>query len=127
MLQNTPGSRIEGKDSGRTGPYNAIRDAWFKVRRSSETKLSRSLILVLFAAALFAPVLADARDSRPGFAARLQAPGNQDMKKAPSPPMRGDRGKRVEHDKGHKNRLTEQERRELHRDLDRANREIYRR
>jgi hypothetical protein len=33
----------------------------------------------------------------------------------------------MEHDKGHKNRLTEEERRELHRDLDRANREIYRR
>lgn len=89
--------------------------------------LSRSLLLVVVAAALLAPVLADARDSRPGFGARLQAPGNQDAKKAPAPPMRGERGKRVEHEKGPKNRLTEQERRELHRDLDRANREIYRR
>jgi len=79
------------------------------------------------ASALLAPALADARDARPGFGARLQAPGNQDVKKAPCPPMRGDRGKGGEHDKGHKNRLTEQERRELHRDLDRANREIYRR
>lgn len=87
----------------------------------------RSLILVTVASVLLAPSLADARDARPGFGARLQAPGNQDVKKAPDPPMRGDRGKRVEHDKGHKNRLTEQERRELHRDLDRANREIYRR
>jgi hypothetical protein len=33
----------------------------------------------------------------------------------------------MEHEKGHKSRLTEQERRELHRDLDRADREIYRR
>jgi len=92
-----------------------------------EAMLLRGLILVTVASVLLAPALADARDSRPGFGARLQAPGNQDMKKAPSPPMRGDHGKRVEHDKGHKNRLTEQERRELHRDLDRANREIYRR
>jgi len=89
--------------------------------------LLRSLILMTVASVLLAPALADARDARPGFGARLQAPGNQDVKKAPGPPMRGDRGKRVEHDKGHKNRLTEQERRELHRDLDRANREIYRR
>ena len=89
--------------------------------------LSRSLILVSVAAALLAPALAGARDSRPGFGARLQAPGNQELKKPPAPPTRGERGKRVEHDKGHKNRLTEQERRELHRDLDRANREIYRR
>ena len=89
--------------------------------------LSRSVLLVAVAAVLLTPALADARDARPGFGARLQAPGNQDMKKAPSPPMRGDRGKRVEHDKGHKSRLTEQERRELHRDLERANREIYRR
>ena len=93
----------------------------------SEAVLLRGLILVTVASALLAPALADVRDSRPGFGARLQAPGNQDMKKAPSPPMRGDHGKRVEHDKGHKNRLTEEERRELHRDLDRANREIYRR
>lgn len=92
-----------------------------------EAMLLRSLILMTVASALLAPALADARDARPGFGARLQAPGNQDVKKAPGPPMRGDRGKRVEHDKGHKNRLTEQERRELHRDLDRANREIYRR
>jgi hypothetical protein len=89
--------------------------------------MARCLFLVVFAAALLAPAVSHARDARPGFAARLQAPGGQDMKKAPGPPMRGERGKRMEHDKGHKNRLTEQERRELHRDLDRADREIYKR
>ena len=88
--------------------------------------LARSLFMVIAAAVLLAPALAGARDMRPGFGPRLQAPGNQDIKKPPAPPMRGERGKRMEHDKGHK-RLTEQERRELHRDLDRANREIYRR
>jgi hypothetical protein len=93
----------------------------------AETVLVRFVFLVAVAAALLAPAVSHARDSRPGFPARLQAPGGQDMKKAPDPPVRGERGKRKEHDKGHKSRLTEQERRELHRDLDRANREIYRR
>jgi hypothetical protein len=93
----------------------------------AETVLVRILFLVAVATALLAPAVSNARDSRPGFGARLQAPGGQDMKKAPSPPMRGERGKRMEHEKGHKNRLSEQERRELNRDLDRANREIYRR
>jgi Spy/CpxP family protein refolding chaperone len=93
----------------------------------TEILLVRSLFLVAVAAALLAPAVSHARDSRPGFPARLQAPGGQDTKKAPGPPMRGERGKRMEHEKGHKSRLTEQERNELHRDLDRANREIYRR
>ena len=87
----------------------------------------RALFLATFAIALLAPGPAGARDMGPGFGARLQAPGNQDMKKAPSQPMRGEHAKRMEHEKGQKSRLTEQERRELHRDLDRANREIYRR
>jgi hypothetical protein len=89
--------------------------------------LLRGFYLVVVAAALLAPALAGARDMRPGFGPRLQAPGNQEMKKPPAPPMRGERGKQTEHQKGHKSRLTDQERRELHRDLDRANREIYRR
>ena len=42
--------------------------------------------------------------------------------------QRGDRGKQhVQPDRGNQNRLSEEQRRELNRDLDRANREIYRR
>jgi len=86
----------------------------------------KKLFLAAVVAALIVPALAAARESRPGFGARLQAPGGQQMKKVPSQPARGDHKKQFEHDKGHKSRLTEEERRELHRDLDRANREIYR-
>jgi hypothetical protein len=92
-----------------------------------ETLLVRSFFLLAVALVLLAPAVSHARDARPGFGARLQAPGGQDMKKPPGPPARGEQGKRMEHEKGHKSRLTEQERRELHRDLDRADREIYRR
>ena len=87
----------------------------------------KRLFLVAVAAALLAPVFAGARDQRPGFGAWLQTQGGQEMKKGPGQPLRGDRNKRFEHDKGQKSRLTEEERRELNRDLDRANREIYRR
>ena len=83
------------------------------------------LAAVVFA--LLAPALAVARDLRPGFGARLQEQGARQVKKAPDPPPHGERGQRGEHFKGHKGRLTEEERRELHRDLDRANREIYKR
>lgn len=76
--------------------------------------------------ALLLPPLADARDWRPGFGAFLQAQGGP-AKKAPMPPPRGERDKRSEQDKRHHGRLTEEQRKELHRDLDRANREIYRR
>ena len=82
--------------------------------------------MVAVAVALIAPALAAARDARPGFPASLQAPGGQPVKKAPGQTMRGDHKKHFEQGKGHKSRLTEDERRELHRDLDRANREIYR-
>lgn len=79
------------------------------------------------AVALLAPGLAAARDLRPGFGARVQQQSGQQVKKAPGQPPHGERHPRGEHVKGHKGRLTEEERRELHRDLDRANREIYRR
>ena len=85
------------------------------------------LFVVAAAVVLFAPALAGARDQHPGFGAWLQTQGGQEMKKGPGQPLRGDRNKRFEHDKGQKSRLTEEERRELNRDLDRANREIYRR
>lgn len=86
----------------------------------------KRLFLVVVVVALFVPVLAQARDLRPGFGARLQEQGGQQVKKAPGQPQRGERNKRGEHERGHKGRLTEEERRELQRDLDRANREIYR-
>jgi hypothetical protein len=90
-------------------------------------RLVKRLFLVAAAVVLFAPALAGARDQRPGFGALLQAQGGQHAKKGPGQPLRGERDKRGEHEKGHKGRLTEEERRELNRDLDRANREIYRR
>jgi hypothetical protein len=80
------------------------------------------------AGALVAPPVAVARDWRPGFGALAQAQG-QPVKKDPGKfHRRGEHGKpHGEHDKRHHGRLTEEQRRELHRDLDRANREIYRR
>jgi len=86
----------------------------------------KTLFLVAAAVVLFAPALADAREIRPGFGALLQAQGGQHVKKGPGEPLRGERQKQGGHEKGHKGRLTEEERRELNRDLDRANREIYR-
>ena len=90
-------------------------------------RLVKKLFLAAVAVALIAPALAAARDARPGYGAWLQAPGGQAMKQGPAQPPRGEHNKRIEHAKGDKSRLTEEERRELHRDLDRANREIYRR
>ena len=88
----------------------------------------RGLFLLALAGALLAPPVAAARDWRPGFGAYLQAQG-QPVKKEPPGPQQGNgkRDKRFEQDKRHHGRLTDQERRDLHRDLDRANREIYRR
>jgi hypothetical protein len=89
-------------------------------------RLVKRLFLVAAAVVLFGPSLAGAREQRPVFGALLQAQGGQHAKKGPGQPLRGERDKRGEHEKGHKGRLTEEERRELNRDLDRANREIYR-
>ena len=85
----------------------------------------RKLLLAIAACALIAAPLAHARDR--GFSPRTQAQG-QPAKKAPSQgqAQRGDRGRQGGHDKGNQNRLSEEQRRELNRDLDRANREIYR-
>jgi hypothetical protein len=73
----------------------------------------KALFLVVVACALVAPSLAYARDWRPGFAL------------GPGQFPRGDHDKRGMPDKDNRGRLTQEERRELHRDLDRANREIY--
>ena len=86
----------------------------------------KKLFLMAVAGVLLLPPVADARDGRAGRSAMVQAQG-QPVKKGPGPYQRGDRDKRGEHDKRHSDRLTQEERRELNRDLDRANREIYRR
>lgn len=86
----------------------------------------RSLFVLVVACALLAPPLAHARDWGAGFRPQLQAQGLQPGKKDPGQHPRGDREKRPMPDKDHRGRLTQEERRELHRDLDRANREIYR-
>ncbi len=84
----------------------------------------KKLFLLAVAGALLLPPVADARDWPAGRGAMVQAQG-QPMK--PGPYQRGDRDKRGEQDKRNPGRLTQEERRELNRDLDRANREIYRR
>lgn len=86
----------------------------------------KRLLMMAVAGVLMLPPVTDARDWRPGFGAALQAQGEH-LKKDTGQPPRGDRDKRGKHDKRHHGRLTEEERRELHRDLNRANREIYRR
>jgi len=88
--------------------------------------LVKRLFLVAAAIVLFAPALGGARDQRLGFGALLQAQEGQRAKKGPGQSLRPEHDKRGEHEKGQKGRLTEEERRELNRDLDRANREIYR-
>ena len=87
----------------------------------------KKVLWVAVAVALLAPGLAAARDMRPGVGAGMQEQGGRQVKKAPGQPPRGEGQQRGEHLKGHKGRLTEEERRELNRDLERANREIYRR
>lgn len=87
----------------------------------------KTLLLLVVAGALLAAPVAYARDWRGGFGAVLQAQG-QPLKQE-RPRQRGEPRKREEQDKRHhkEGRLTQEERRNLHRDLDRANREIYRR
>jgi len=87
----------------------------------------KKLILGMVVLALLAPALAAARDVRPGFRPWVQEQGARQTKKAPGQSLRGQRDQHGQPVKGHKGRLTDEERRELHRDLDRANREIYRR
>ena len=93
--------------------------------------VKKLLFVTAIAGALLLPPVADARDWRPGFGAGLQAQERQTqeqhMKKGPPGQFqRGREFRKNERDEHRKGRLTEEERRELHRDLDRANREIYR-
>jgi hypothetical protein len=84
----------------------------------------KNLLALIAAGLLLAQPAAEAREFRPG--PRLQA--QEQHKRAGAPERRDrDRFQRVEPEKRKPGRLTQEERRELHRDLDRANREIYRR
>lgn len=83
------------------------------------------LFLIAMAVAISLPPYAQAQGNR-GFRPGMQGQGEQ-PRKGPPPEQRGERDKRVEHDKRHPGRLTEEQRRGLHKDLDRANREIYKR
>ena len=106
--------------------YNERDDAEARRGVDPGDPIVRVLPLIALAGALWLPSVADAREWGPGFRAALQAQGEH-LKKGPGPQQHGERDKRGEHDKRHQSRLTEEQRRELHRDLDRANREIYRR
>jgi hypothetical protein len=86
----------------------------------------KNLLTLIAAGLLLAQPAAEARDFRPGGGPRMQGQELQKRGGAPQRPDR-DRFQRVEPEKRKPGRLTQEERRELHRDLDRANREIYRR
>ena len=86
----------------------------------------RNLLMLIAAGLLLAQPAAEAREFRPGGGPRLQAQDPHKRGGSPQKPDR-DRFQRVEPEKRKPGRLTQEERRELHRDLDRANREIYRR
>jgi hypothetical protein len=90
----------------------------------------KGLLLTIGTCILLAAPAVDARDWRSSMLAQAQG---QPRGKGPGGPNQG-RGQRGEHDKqqGGQNqrdqgRMTQEERQGLHRDLDRANREIYRR
>ena len=85
----------------------------------------KKLFLLAVAGALLLPPVADARDWRASRGAMVQTQGHP--KKGPGQVQRGAPDKRGGQDKHNQGRLTQEERRELHKDLDRANREIYRR
>ena len=88
----------------------------------------RALILMVLAGVLWQAQMAAARDFRQGFRPTAQTDDPSRKKQQPEQHPRGDRDKReFREGRQHRNRLTDEERRELHRDLDRAHREIYRR
>jgi hypothetical protein len=85
----------------------------------------KRLLMAAAAVTLLAPALVNAGDWSPGYRVVLQA--QQFKKKGPARFQRGERDmRRGERDGRRHDRLTDDERRELHRDLDRADREIYR-
>jgi hypothetical protein len=90
----------------------------------------KRLFLIIVMAASTVPLFAEARDR--GYGPVLQGQGQQ-ARKGPGDFRRGGQDFRREREvrprderERQSGRMTEEERRELHRDLDRANREIYR-
>lgn len=88
------------------------------------------LLAVVVAGTLLVPVLAEARGSGMGFAPALQAQGPMkqgEPARGGGRDARGGReGRPPNRDQRQQGRMTDEERRDLHKDLDRANREIYR-
>jgi len=82
----------------------------------------RYLAILIAASLLSLPSVAEARDFRPGAGPRLQAQ-DQPVKRGGGG-QRSERKQRGDPDQRKPGRLSQEERRELHRDLDRANREI---
>jgi len=101
---------------------NALSGRW---RDNGEPRV-KGLLLVVMAGALWVAHAAEARDMRPGFGAPAQVE-EKFRKKRPAQDARDQRERWRPRDGQHRRRLTDEERRDLHRDLDRANREIYRR
>lgn len=86
--------------------------------------MKRLLALLGLAIALSAqPAIAAPWDFRPG----LQQHERRNAQRPPQPPYPGDRrDQRAAPQRDDRQRLTDEERRDLRRDLDRANRELYR-
>jgi hypothetical protein len=90
--------------------------------------LVKRLLLTIGTCVLLAAAAADARDWQTSMLA--QAQGQSKKGPAPGRLQRGDHAKQQQGGqdrRGDQGRLTQEERQGLHRDLDRANREIYRR
>ena len=87
----------------------------------------RRLLPLLAAALLLMQPAAEARDVRPGARVQAQEQPNKRGNNGGNGAQRADRKPRSEPEQRKPGRLSQEERRELHRDLDRANREIYRR
>jgi hypothetical protein len=85
----------------------------------------KNLLALLAAGLLLMQPAAEARDFRPGAGPRVQA--QEQPRSRGNGAQRSERKQRADSEQRKPGRLTQEERRELHRDLDRANREIYRR
>jgi hypothetical protein len=101
---------------------------WIENLRNDGDFPVKGLWLVIGTCVLLASPAVDARDPRFGFGLLAQAQGQPMPKDRGRFQQRGAQDKQGVHDKRNQGgRLTQEERKDLHRDLDRANREIYRR